>query len=83
MNERYRAAVQELNTLKIAVDTRVKRCNYLKRGYETYKVINPEQAEAFVVRLHQHKPKLIDQLEKMEELEAQLRQMPKTKIMDK
>lgn len=80
-HEKYRKIVAELNTLKMDMDGRVKRCTYLKVRRDAYDICNSEQAEAYSIRLEHNKLKLIEMLEKVEQLENELSQTPRTWIV--
>ena len=79
-HEQYRKMVEELNTLKIEVDERIRRMNYLKQKIQGYMSINKEQAEAFVLRFNKHKPFLADKLKEMDRLEGVLKSIPRSHI---
>jgi len=78
----YAKKMSELNTKNYELQKRVKRCTYLKQRLDLMvNCRNREQAQAYAARLNWHKPKLIDQIEELEKLEAELEQMPRTWIV--
>jgi len=80
--EKYRKIVKELNEKNLNAQKRVKRCHYLRdRATAMMRCGNPEQAEAYAVRIELHKRKLIDTLEEIERLEAELKKIPRTWIV--
>ena len=82
MHEEYVKTVQKLNELNMRLKSRVKRCNYLKERFDANKKVrNYEQAEAYAIRINLHKPKLLADLEMIEELEDKLRSMPREWIV--
>lgn len=72
--------IQEHSQINLLLQQRVVRCNYLKKRYDLLKSVNPEQAEAYAVRINWHKPKLLDLLEKITELEKQINAIPQVWI---
>jgi len=79
--ERYREVVKRLNELNLQLNSRVKRCNYLHRKAKEYKDVNFEQAQAYVMRIRWHKPKLLTLLEEITRLEDELKSMPREWIV--
>lgn len=80
--EKYREIVRRLNELNLDLKKRVARCEYLKDRLNAMVVCrNREQAEAYTLRINQHKPKLLDTLEEIEVLEDELRKTPREWIV--
>jgi hypothetical protein len=79
-HEEYQESVKKLNECNIELQKRVARCTYLKNKFLGFKNVNPEQAEAYVVRINAHKPSMQRLLEEIEELEHKVKTMPKVWI---
>jgi len=80
-HEKYRDIVAQINTLNVAMNQRIKRCEYLKSRRDAYDICNPEQAEAYTPRLEHNKMKLIEVLEEIEALEGELKRIPRKWIV--
>ena len=77
-HEEYVKVVAELNSLSFKLQERVNRCGYLNKRMKTMiRCKNREQAEAYSYRINGHKPKILCLLERIEELETELRSMPR------
>jgi len=46
---------------------RIERVNYLVKKAESVAEVNPEQAEAYIARVNQHKPRILNLLKLLEE----------------
>jgi len=77
---KYRELVKEINELHLNAQKRTARAQYLRNKADVNKKVNPEQAEAYILRLNLHKWKLILTLEKIEKLEEKLKDTPRTWI---
>lgn len=77
----YVEMVKRINEIRLDLNNRVRRCNYLHSRFKTLKTINPEQAEAYVARIILHKPRIIEANRLIAELEDQLASMPQRWII--
>jgi competence transcription factor ComK len=59
----------QLKILYAALQPRLNRTNYLRKKFDSYRSINPEQAEAYAERINKHKVIILRLLEKIDRIE--------------